>query len=273
MRILKTMLSAAFMAAFAVQAVPAALAADGRHITLYGEGAQVLEEMTGKAVDGEAVFLLPASVDASSLRVTAKSASVFSVRTRTVAASPAEGSLQARLKELQAKEAALTREKELLELRRGMMAGAAVSFVQADEVGRLDDILAKRGADFAEAMRRVEEGLAETARAIELVKRDIKAGGMSDERLEGRAGFADASGRPVSGGVDAVIAYDLGGCGWSPRLDVRADTAAGTVTVTRMAGIEQKSGMDWDGAHLVLAEGPPDRQITPRGLSPWRPEP
>lgn len=79
----------------------------------------------------------------------------------------------------------------------------------------------------------------------------------------------EKAGQTLPGELEAVLTYRLDNCGWTPRYVLEARTAEKVVLVRREAVIHQRTGEDWQGAHLRLSTLPPSANAELMDLRPW----
>lgn len=71
-----------------------------------------------------------------------------------------------------------------------------------------------------------------------------------------------------SAGVE--LSYMVGGAGWQPAYEARADDASGAVELSTYATVFQATGEDWKGARLALSTAVPRQSATPPELQPLK---
>ncbi|WNG50752.1 mucoidy inhibitor MuiA family protein [Archangium minus] len=89
---------------------------------------------------------------------------------------------------------------------------------------------------------------------------------FSAERMERRVEVRLAC--PSEGRARVELQYVVGGAGWAPVYEARADEAAGQVELSTFATVRQSTGEDWSGVRLVLSTARPRANATPPELRP-----
>jgi uncharacterized protein (TIGR02231 family) len=264
----------------AAQAQPSA-AADSRitQVTLY-PGSATVERVARVAAGAKKLTFacLPASVDVQSLAVVAD-ASVrvgeLAVLTEARDAVPAcaTSPLDARIRELEDKKAALTNENNALALVNSYLKGVAAptSTATATAPGSPSNI----GAT-AEALRRSSQETGtrqnQIARQQEELDRALKP--LLAERTRSQAGRA----RVVTVGVtldaprdaEVRLSYQVRGPGWTPTYRALLNTRTNSLRLERQALVAQSSGEDWSGVRMKLSTGQPRQGTTGPTPRPWR---
>ena len=100
------------------------------------------------------------------------------------------------------------------------------------------------------------------------------------DSLRAREAFLDASAARMERRVEVRIAcasegrahvelqYVVGGAGWTPSYEARADEAHGQVELSTFASVRQSTGEDWSGVRLVLSTARPRANATPPEMEP-----
>jgi uncharacterized protein (TIGR02231 family) len=73
---------------------------------------------------------------------------------------------------------------------------------------------------------------------------------------------------PSEGRARVELQYVVGGAGWTPSYEARADEAAGQVELSTFATVSQSTGEDWSGVRLALSTARPRDNATPPELVP-----
>ncbi|MFE8602580.1 mucoidy inhibitor MuiA family protein [Archangium violaceum] len=73
---------------------------------------------------------------------------------------------------------------------------------------------------------------------------------------------------PSDGRARVELQYVVGGAGWTPSYEARADEAAGQVELSTFATVSQSTGEDWSGVRLSLSTARPRDNATPPELMP-----
>ncbi|ATB28814.1 mucoidy inhibitor MuiA family protein [Melittangium boletus] len=84
-----------------------------------------------------------------------------------------------------------------------------------------------------------------------------------ERRVEVRIACAATASR-----AHVELQYVVGGAGWSPSYEARADEAQGQVELSTFASVRQSTGEDWSGVRLVLSTARPRANATPPELEP-----
>lgn len=75
---------------------------------------------------------------------------------------------------------------------------------------------------------------------------------------------------PAGRSASVELSYLVGGAGWEPAYEARADEANGAVELTTYATVHQATGEPWKGAHVALSTAVPRQSATPPELQPLR---
>lgn len=73
---------------------------------------------------------------------------------------------------------------------------------------------------------------------------------------------------PSEGRARVELQYVVGGAGWTPAYEARADEAGGVVELSTFATVLQTTGEDWSGVRLALSTARPRDNATPPELRP-----
>lgn len=227
---------------------------------------------------------LPPSADPKSFRAASRDATVEGVRShvRTRDAAYAKP-----IADLEAKEEALQREAEGLSdamaraqalTRLGdQFASVAVGLISRDlAVAKPDPKGWGRAFDLS-----LQANLDGASQAVDLnAKRRALGWQLEDVRAQLRGMQASAQRQeqlaevlvscPAGRRASVSLTYRVGGAGWSPRYQARADEAGGAVAFSTWATVTQRTGEDWQGAHLVLSTSVPSQDATPPELQPLK---
>ncbi|QRN98760.1 mucoidy inhibitor MuiA family protein [Archangium violaceum] len=121
-------------------------------------------------------------------------------------------------------------------------------------------------------LRAASDVAARTARMRE-VQREL-------DSLRERAAYLEASAArlerrvevrlacPSEGRARVELQYVVGGAGWTPVYEARADEAGGQVELSTFATVRQATGEDWSGVRLVLSTARPRANAEPPQLEP-----
>lgn len=254
---------------------PAATTSQIAQVTLYPGSAKV--ERVAKVAAGAKKLTftcLPSALDASSLAV-AGDASVrlgeFSVVVEDRAAVPACAGteLDARIRELEDKKAALAAEDAAL----GMVTG----YLKSETTGGVRQATdPKTLAAMAEALRRTGQDTFSRQHLISRQQQELDRtlAPLVAERARVLAGRGRVS--TVSVTLDAPrdaevrLIYQINGPGWAPSYRASLDTRTNALSLERQAQVAQATGEDWVGVPLRLSTGQPRRGTTGPQPRPWR---
>lgn len=115
-------------------------------------------------------------------------------------------------------------------------------------------------------------------RKVAVQRRDLQRqiDALNQELRQARAGgdrqtiaVAVAVDVQKSGSLTVHLDYVIGGAGWSPTYDARADVVADSVELTYGAWVQQASGEDWTDVALKLSTARPALGISAPDLDPW----
>ncbi|MFT3718204.1 DUF4139 domain-containing protein [Pseudorhodoferax sp.] len=267
------------LAASAVLAALPAAAADPipsriAEVTLY-PGSATVQRVARVPAGSRQLRLdcLPAALDAQSLQVSAGAGVQLgetAVLTEDRAAVPAcrDAPLDARIRDLEDRKAALQAEHAALDLVTGYLKGLGGGEARAAD--------ARAVAGVAEAVRRTgQDALArqhQLARAQAELDRELAPLLAERQRAQGRSGRVARVTVTLAAARDAelTLRYQLRGPGWTPAYRAQLDTATRRLRLERQALVAQSSGEDWRGVRLVLSTGQPLRAAGGREPAPWR---
>ncbi len=224
---------------------------------------------------------LPPAADPSSFIAVADGASVESLvaEEKPLASrfSAEREALQKKREALERELAELTdtraRERSLSKLGEGLSA-VAVRRVSRELAEPKPDVRAWKGAfdtSLDTRLRAVSEVAAHSARQRELQRalESLRAREAwlvaSSDRLERRVEVRLAC---RSGNARVSLRYLVGGAGWTPVYEARADEAHRRVRFSTFATVHQATGEDWSGASLVLSTALPRANASPPVLQP-----
>ncbi|QRK09748.1 mucoidy inhibitor MuiA family protein [Archangium violaceum] len=108
--------------------------------------------------------------------------------------------------------------------------------------------------------------LREAQRELETLQAKQSFLAFSAERMARRVEVRLAC--PSEGRARVELQYVVGGAGWAPAYEARADEAAGQVELSTFATVSQGTGEDWSGVRLVLSTARPRANATPPELQP-----
>lgn len=252
---------------------------------VYPDRAEVTR-VEGVACNGRssvAVFeSLPPAADPASFRAQAEGATVKGLvaeeRTREAAYSPAREELRARREALQREQAALQdaqeRSKALEKLGEGLteVAVQRVSRELAESPASPRVWSAAFDAALAARLRAVAEQAERRGRQREL-QRQLALLSQREGYLEAAAARLERRVEvrldcPAGARAQVSLRYVVGGAGWEPAYEARADEANRQVELTTYATVRQATGEDWRGARLVLSTAQPRADATVPELQP-----
>ena len=75
---------------------------------------------------------------------------------------------------------------------------------------------------------------------------------------------------PAGRTAQVELTYLVGGAGWQPAYEARADESAGNVELTTFATVRQATGEPWNHAQLILSTAVPRQSATPPEIQPLR---
>jgi uncharacterized protein (TIGR02231 family) len=254
----------------AAEAPRAALATTLAEVTFYPDAARVLRRAVLPA-GAEALVIegLPTSLDRSSLRVRTSAGELVRLELRERRGPATDdsrlGALRGELQALEAELAALQDRRQvasalgehLLRLlaedtapdaaagaERVASWRATLPFLRAEletaaeeqrQVGAAIEQLTARRDELRRELGRLADGAAEPKLELELLLFGTEAGGQLE------------------------LEYLVGGAGWEPYYDLRADAELRTVTLEQRARVWQQSGEDWLDVALALSTAEPRR--------------
>jgi uncharacterized protein (TIGR02231 family) len=130
--------------------------------------------------------------------------------------------------------------------------------------GAFDAALATRLRPVSEVAARAARQR-ELQRALETVRAREAWLSASSERLERRVEVRLAC---RSGRARVSLQYVVGGAGWTPVYEARADEAHQRVRLSSFATVHQRTGEDWSDVSLVLSTALPRANASPPVLQP-----
>ncbi|PTL81294.1 mucoidy inhibitor MuiA family protein [Vitiosangium sp. GDMCC 1.1324] len=225
---------------------------------------------------------VPPAADPSSFRARSEDATVESL---VAEEHPLKGSFGSELEALRGKREALEREMaELVDARaRGQalqQLGASLTDVAVKRVTReltepkpdtrawsqaFDTALDARLRAASELSARVAR-MREVQRELDSLRAKESFLAGSAERLERRVEVRLAC--PSEGRARVELKYVVGGAGWTPAYEARADEAGGQVELSTFATVRQSTGEDWSGVRLALSTARPRANATPPEQKP-----
>jgi uncharacterized protein (TIGR02231 family) len=106
----------------------------------------------------------------------------------------------------------------------------------------------------------------EVQRELDWLREQESYLGESAERMERRVEVRLAC--PSEGRARVELQYVVGGAGWAPSYEARADEAGGRVELSTFATVRQSTGEDWSSVRLVLSTARPRANASPPELKP-----
>ena len=247
-------------------------------VTVY-PGSATVERVAHVAAGSRTLVLgcLPAGLDAQSLQVTADAGiriGETSVRTepRALAAECGDSALDAQIRTLQDRQAALEAEHDALGLVTGYLKGLA-----GGGEGARTPADAARLVAVTDAMRRSGQGALQQQHTLARQQEDLarELAPLLAERERAQGGKAAQVSRvritlSAAQGGSVRLAYQVAGPGWTPAYRAALDTGSRQLRIKRLALVAQATGEDWNGVKLSLATGAPRRATSGRTPTPWR---
>jgi len=259
--------------------------------TVYEKNARITRKGEVAVSPGELEVLLkglPSSTVGDSLRVRGQGtaqARLTGVELRQAYyAEPAQVAVQQlteRLRELQAKEKALSRQIEaeqsakefLMALSRSagehLAKGIAYARAQVADGASVLDFVRSNLEAVHERLARLEREQEELAQRLEQTKQELKK--ASTPRA--KEGYEVVIGLEVAkaGSVELEIIYMVSGASWMPLYDMRLleDDSGQRLEVSYLAQVTQRTGEDWDNVELTLSTAKPLASGKVPELDPW----
>ncbi|HEX8434905.1 mucoidy inhibitor MuiA family protein [Archangium sp.] len=106
----------------------------------------------------------------------------------------------------------------------------------------------------------------EVQRELDWLREQESYLGESAERMERRVEVRLAC--SSEGRARVELQYVVGGAGWTPSYEARAEEAGGRVELSTFATVRQSTGEDWSGVRLVLSTARPRANASPPELKP-----
>lgn len=122
--------------------------------------------------------------------------------------------------------------------------------------------LSENYARIAKAEGRLKK-LVEEKKAVEKELKDLSALAGESKSI-----VVSAFARNELRKVTMVYSYLVGGTGWSPQYDLRADSSA-HVVMDCFATLRQSTGEDWNGVQMEISTAKPSVYGAPPELTPW----
>jgi uncharacterized protein (TIGR02231 family) len=260
-------------------------AAQVARVVVYPDRAQVTRAQDLACDAHKAEFLaLPPSADPSSVRAQTSEGGVESVdvleEPRATAFSAEVEQLDEQIRRLDAQLVALRDAREKAQNTSRLAAGledAAALLVSGEMTQPAPDVKAWRAA-FASTLQarlgaaRERARIAAEERELQRQRGDLQQKrarlGVARSKRERRAEVLVSC--PSGRTARVELTYTVGGAGWEPAYEARADEAAGVVGLSLYATVRQSTGEDWQKAQLALSTAVPSQDATPPELSPLR---
>lgn len=259
-------------------------------VTLYGAGARVIRAAETDALPaGTHRILLPLPGTAPLIgepQVTLGAATLIGLERRDVLpVPPAPPTALAREVE-ELREAVARRRDELgridgqiegLEARIGFARSLGPGALDAaeDPAGQANALVALVGRTIAEARAGIADLQQAHRDARDALEEDEDALRRAERLLEAAPPPAETPGGLIvtvtldaPAAVPVEIATLTTAAGWSPDYELRLDTEAETLAVTRRAAIHQATGEAWEGVALALSTADPRRPLAPTEPTP-----
>ena len=254
-------------------------------VVVFPDRAQVTRAQDVQCEARKAEFLgLPPAADPGSLRAQTSEGGVESVdvieEPRATAFSAEVEQLDAQLRSLDARLAALAdaREKANNQARlAGGLEEVAAQLISSEMTQPAPDAKSWRAAFDATLQARLSGArdrsqIASQEREIARQRGDLLTKrerlGVARSKRERRAEVlvSCAPGRAAR----VELTYFVGGAGWQPAYEGRADESAGHVALSLYATVRQTTGEDWAKAQIALSTAVPSQDATPPELAPLR---
>lgn len=257
-------------------------------VTVYRSTARVTRAARVEVGAGAARVLLeglPDQLDDDSLRVEGKGsarARVFGVAVeRVTGAAAAAGDARAaeeRLEALQDEDAALqdrARGAEArLEFVRSLRStyseerakNLAVRGVQAKEWAELAAFVQAESAAAAAELRKVQAGRRELSRRVAQARADLDK--LQAKRGQTTKTVAVELEAERAGALELAVSYVVPAAGWTPIWDARLVPEAGSMELSFLGSVWQRTGEDWQGVTLAVSTAQPGRGLHVPALEP-----
>lgn len=261
-------------------------------VTVYPSGASVTRSASITAPAGVHELVIadvPQDMDAASLRITAKGATVGAISLQEDRALPGQRVKSEALREAETEvhrleTALIERDAKVAEIRaRGEAAQDVITFLlklaesKSLDTGDIASLTDTVGNQILKARHLAITAETEAAAANQGREDDVAA-------LEDAQARLDALREPEGPGRTLVITVETGAepaeleitgftyqASWSPVYDLRLDRAAKKLTLDRGIMIAQRSGEDWTNARLIFSTARPSDQSAPSTLYPLFP--
>ena len=115
--------------------------------------------------------------------------------------------------------------------------------------------------------REIDDQINQTQQSYQTVNQEMRAIGGNPEKSEKQVSVTfDA---PRGGTVTLQASYLIASAGWTPRYDIRVQSADTVVSLTYAADVRQNTGEDWKNATLTLSTSRPSSGGAPPEILPW----
>ncbi len=248
-------------------------ASEKMYIMLYPDNADVEEVRELHLEQGEAVFVLPKSAEASSLYIHAIDREILDMQFREVdaVAPPRLTVLRQELEALQKDIEGLQSRLFTVDAQKTFWLKPPLQSRTAAELLEVEQLAQTRFQELEVESLAVQTALKAKQKAYaQLEKRlqRLNAGGngIDETTTEVRLRFDGEQ----SGRVNCVLSYRLESCGWTAQTLLNAQPKNNQVTITQLATIRQQTGIDWNNAVLQLSTAQPSAAIKPAYMPKWR---
>ncbi|PRY92978.1 uncharacterized protein (TIGR02231 family) [Hasllibacter halocynthiae] len=259
-------------------------------VTLYGTGARIVRSAeTAELPAGTHRILLPLPQIASFLdepRLAVGSATLVGLERRdALPVEPAAPTPPEREVETRAEAVALRRD-ELARIE-GQIEGleARIAFARslegdalegaeepAGQAAGLIDVIGREIADARAGIAELEEERRPLEDALEEAQADLRRAQLllqaAPPPAEIPGGLIATVTLDAPAAIPVEIAYLSGAAGWTPDYELRLDTEAASLALTRRAAIRQATGEAWEDVSLTLSTADPRRALAPAEPGP-----
>ena len=293
LRFLVVVLSAAGMCCSVYGQGFSAVSSSISEVTVYPDRARVTRTATASLPIGMSTLAfpeLPATLDESSIEVSAKADAPLTIEGIDVrqeylasSASPKAQELERQLRELQDQKKSLQGEKDVCNEKREFFRNLSVGLGKGDKEPISTDDLRKLYAFYGEEISALSEKILsiESSEAkldpeIDRLKRELDALRNSGQKSQRTLLVSVKAG--ASAKAEFRLRYVIGGASWTSSYNARIDSGTGKVELVYNALVRQKTGEDWNNVRLGLSTAQPGRngrmpELTPSYLDYRRPEP
>lgn len=264
----------------------AGLASSIGAVTVYQDRAVVTRSASSELPAGEHELVLeklPASLQDSSLQVSAKSsgqATLLDVKVRdafqTDSANDRVKLLEAQIRKIASQQAALDDEAAVLDNQRELVALMQRGATEPAKDGprpTLDELKAIQTLS-ADTLGRALAGLRHVAEQREDLERQLTAAQGELGQLQGQLNRRTKTvtlrvNLARAGKLDLDVSYAVAGARWTPAYDARLRPADRSVDLGYFGVIRQSTGEDWNNVKLTLSTARPSLGGGAPKLNPW----